>query len=659
MLLIALAALVSCSSDDFVGDQTLRESNENAAISFNLNVPSVTRADATGATAAEHLSNQFIVWGEKNEINAGETGANVNIAAGTTGREGHLVFKNYLVDWVNNSAYTTTSNTKGWEYVGLKLNDGDASPQTTNYINYIHDNSGGGEQTIKYWDYGASSYTFTAVSALPADITAGYVNITKKTTGTNVYDKGYTVELTADSHLDNLYFSERQSITQSANTDRTQTNTYGGNVTFRFHNVVSKVRVAMYETIPGYTVTINKFSVDNDGADPAFSEMTDEVPTNFAANLKNYTSGIAGTVNVTYVASGTNQNYPIVSFTPTGGGTMENVLTLGTGLKAGITIGETATGATYDKAEKAYTRVYPNEVNQQNLKLKLSYTLTAPVTGETIVINDKTAVIPSQYLQWKSGYAYTYLFKITDDDLYPITFDAVEIAGEDGAAEYITIVNEPSITTFGVKNNKYIAEHGTVEAPYDYPASTAVYAVVEDGSSLATLNGDNMMLYTVTTENATSFPITAASVAEALIEAPTMNATQAAAAKIKFPTNPALTYQNTVPGEDGITITLDESLNKAAMFTTATTATVYALVYQKTAATYNWDSGQEYTDSDSDHDSDDFTAAGALYTRTGAGTEESPYGYTLATSYVSGTTYYKPTAVSNKGEYVVKIVTCP
>ena len=96
MLLIALAALVSCSSDDFVGDQTLRESNENAAISFNLNVPSVTRADATGATAAEHLSNQFIVWGEKNEINAGETGANVGTAAGTTGREGHLVFKNYI-----------------------------------------------------------------------------------------------------------------------------------------------------------------------------------------------------------------------------------------------------------------------------------------------------------------------------------------------------------------------------------------------------------------------------------------------------------------------------------------------------------------------------------------------------------------------------------
>ena len=562
MLLIALAALVGCSSDEFVGDQTLRESNENAAISFNLNVPSVTRADATGATAAEHLSNQFIVWGEKNEINAGETGANVNIAAGTTGREGHLVFKNYLVDWVNNSAYTTTSNTKGWEYVGLKFNDDEASPKTTSYTSHIHDNSGEGEQTIKYWDYGASSYTFTAVSALPADITAGDVTITKTQTGSTVYDKGYTVVLTANSHLDNLYFSERQSITQSANTDRTQANKYGGNVTFRFHNVVSKVRVAMYETIPGYTVTINKFSVDNDGDDPAFSEMTDDVPTNFAANLKNYTSGIAGTVNVTYVASGTNQNYPIVSFTPTSG-TMAKVLALGDGLKGGITIGETATGATYDKAEKAYTRVYPNEVNQQNLKLKLSYTLTAPVTGETIVINDKTAVIPSQYLQWKSGYAYTYLFKITDDDLYPITFDAVEIAGEDGAAEYITIVNEPSITTFGVKDSKYTAEKNEYENGTDIYATFVKGGDVQTPSLTESTKANYVQIYQVTTTNATTYPITELSVAERLAETPSGSAeitctnVTTSSDGTYFTDTESPSVVSPVPAEDGTTKTIN------------------------------------------------------------------------------------------------------
>ena len=473
---LAIMTMASCSDNDFVGDQEALNSSGNGAISFDLNKPAITRGDKTGSAAATDLSNQFIVYGEKNEINAGETGANVDKAAGTTGREGHLVFKNYLVDWVDNSAYTTTSNTKGWEYVGLKLDDNTATPVTTTYSTHITPNSGTGEQTIKYWDFGANSYTFTAVSALPADITAGDVTITKTESGSTVYDKGYTVALTANAHLDNLFFSERQPITASSNTDRTQTNTYGGNVTFRFHNMASKVRVAMYETIPGYTVTINKFTVDTDGADPAFGDMVDDVTANFAANLQNCASGTAGTLTVKYVSSGTTINHPTVSF----GGTKAKVLALGTGLRENITIGESATGATYDKAEKAYTSVFPNETNTQNLKLKLSYTLTAPVTGETTVISNKTAVVPAQYLQWKPGYAYTYIFKITDDDLYPITFDAVEMISEDGKAEYITTVSEPSITTFGVNSStgKYVTGGS------EYAAGSDIYATIMDGSQM-------------------------------------------------------------------------------------------------------------------------------------------------------------------------------
>ncbi len=642
LIALVLAALVSCSSDEFVGDQTVRKSNENATISFNLNVPTVTRGDETGATAAEHLSNQFIVWGEKNE------------ASGAAATAGNLVFKNYLVDWVNNSAYTTTSNTKGWEYVGLKLNDDTASPKTTTYSDNISPNSGTDAQTIKYWDYGASSYTFTAVSALPADITAGDVKITKTQTGSTVYDKGYTVVLTANSHLDNLFFSERQPITLTGNTDRTQTNTYGGNVTFRFHNVVSKVRVAMYETIPGYTVTINRFSVDNDGADPAFSEMTDVVTDNFAANFKNYTSGIAGTVNVTYVASGTNQNYPFVSFTPTGEGTMAKVLALGDGLKEGITIGETATGATYDKAEKAYTRVYPNEVNQQNLKLKLSYTLTAPNTGETIVINDKTAEIPAQYLQWKSGYAYTYLFKITDDNLYPITFDAVEITSEDGVAEYITTVSEPSITTFGVNSStgKYVSGGS------EYAAGSDIYATIMDGSAVKDFTlGTDVNVYLVTTSDATNYPITEASVAEALAEIATGTKKITYVLKnddglTNFTAAPA--EVTTVPGEDGVDITGTHALKlTGAVATTSTTA--YAIEYIKTAATYHNNGGSTFTIADETAFNTEVSTNGKIYTDTDCTTELTWATYNTDDSSRAAT-YYRRTTVKNVGVYAYKVI---
>lgn len=623
---IAIMTMASCSDNDYVGDKAaLSAGAESGAISFNLNVPSITRSDKTGSDAATDLNNQFIVWGEKNETD------------GAAATAGNLVFKNYLVDWVDNSAYTTTSNTKGWEYVGLKFDDGTASPATTTYSTYISPNSGTDEQTIKYWDFAASTYTFTAVSALPADITAGNVTITKTQTGTTVYDKGYSVALTASADLDKLYFAERNNIVTSSNTDRTQANQYGGNVTFRFHNMASKVRVAMYETVPGYSVTINKFSVDNDGANPTFGEMTDDVTTNFAANLQNCAEGTAGTMTVKYIAdAGATQNHPTVSFD----GTKAKVLALGTNLAASKVLTTSASEATFDKNDKSYTSVFPNETNAQNLKLKVSYTLTAPVTGETIVVSDKTAEVPAQYLQWKPGYAYTYIFKITDDNLYPITFDALEVVDEDGLAEYITTVTEPSITTFGVKGSKYVTGKN------EYVAGSDIYATIMDGSSVVDFTlGTNVNVYLATTTDATNFPITEASVAESLAEIAgskkittelknSDGTTSFTAAPIKVAT---------VPGEDGKTKTINALKLTGAVATTTTTALV--IEYIKTPATY-------HTESVTIADQaalDAALALGKLYTNNTGTTEASAI-------YDGGVTYYRRTAVDNVGKYAYKVI---
>lgn len=625
---LALVLFAGCSDNDYVGDKSLLENNGGGgAISFTSGMPSITRAagDKTGADAAADLNNQFIVWGEKNE------------ASGAAATSGNLVFKNYIVDWVDNSAYTTTSNTKGWEYVGLKLDDGTASPATTNYSTNISTNSGTDAQTIKYWDYGASSYTFTAVSALPADITAGDVKITKTESGSTVYDKGYSVALTADANLDKLFFAERNVISTSANTDRTQTNTYGGNVTFRFHNVTTKVRVAMYETVPGYSVTIKEFKVA-DAANPEFSAMTTSKTGNFAANLQNCASGTAGTMTVSYVSeAGSTQNYPKVSF----GGTKANVLELGTNLKADVQIGTNATEATYDKDEKAYTSVFPNESNAQNLKLKLSYTLTAPGTGETIEVTDKTAEIPANYLKWKPGFAYTYIFKITDDALYPITFDAIEVVDGDGVAEFITTVSNPSITTFGVKESKYTAEKN------EYVAGSDIYATIMDGGSVVDFTlGTNVNVYLATTTDATNFPITEASVAESLAELSTGTrkitcTPKNADATTSFTAAPAKV--TTVPAEDGTTKTINALKLTGAKATTETTALV--VEYIKTPATYNTE-----TVAIADQAAlDAALATSKLYTNDAGTTEASA-------TYEGGTTYYRRTSVSSAGVYAYKVI---
>lgn len=636
--------LASCSSNDFAGDQNLLEnSGGGGAISFGFDVPTPTRAG--GADAAAALGNQFIVWGEKNS--AAEDTKDAPAA-------GHLVFPNYQVNYASNTAYTTTSNTKDWEYVGYT--------HSTNYQGNIKYKASASEavngsnaaQTIKYWDYGASSYTFTAVSASKldgsskTDIENGYITIQKNIDdGTSPYNKGYTIGVTANADLSKLYFSDRKIITATAGTNRNAPNTYGGNVTLTFRNALSQIRAGVYETISGYSISDIHFYVNTTGDSPTQTAEAKVLETDaFGAlcpNIKG--SNYAGTLTVTYSQEEATRNQPVVSAS----GTVNGNLILGTNtstVTTSATLGETAAAPTWDTADGAYTTVMLQGAHTTNMKLKCDYTLYNSVSGETINVIGATAEVPYQYLQWKPNYKYTYLFKISKNTngssgqgvvgLYPITFDAVEIVAADGTAEYITTVSEPSITTFGVSAGKYVTGGN------DYPASAAVYATVMDASVLATLSATNFSIYDVTTSDATNFPVTEASVAEALIEGPTWTAAQAALKKITCAAGPDLTFQNTVPAEDGTTITLHATDNKAATFTT-TTGKKYALVYQKTAATYTVSGAQTFETEEL------FNAAGTLYTSS-ACTE-------VATWVNSTTEYYKRTAVSDKGNYIVKIVT--
>lgn len=649
----AIFALASCAESGFIGDQEALESaNGNGTISFDLNTPAMTRADRVGATAAADLNNQFIVYAEKAET-----------ADGAAPAAGKLVFQNYKVVYGANTAYTTTSNTKNWEYVGQAWTAGEQGNLTTSTTD---------AQTIKYWDWGASSYTFTAVSALPSDISSGNVKVTKTTaatTGNLVYDKGYSVALTAAADLDKLFFSERKVIEKSNNTDRDATNTYGGNVTLRFHNAASKVRVAMYETLPGHSVTINKFSVDNDGgASPAFSGMTDNVTANFAANFQNCAEGTAGTLTVKYYTTGAVQNHPTVSFS----GTAADVLALGTNLKENVTIGTTATGATFDRTDgdsdgqADYTTVFPKEDNAQNLKLKVSYTLTAPVTGETITVTDATAEIPADYLKWKPGYAYTYIFKISDNTngstgtpgtnpagLYPITFDAIEMVDADGLAEYITTVSEPSITTFGVNSStgKYVTGGS------EYAAGSDIYATIMDGSAVKDFTlGTDVNVYLVTTTDAANFPITEASVAEAIAEiAGSKKITyvnENANASSKFTAVPV--EVTTVPGEDGVDITGTHALKLTGAAATTTT-TAYAIEYIKTPATYHNNGGSVFTLANETAFNTEVSTNGKIYTNTDCTTELTWSVYNTDDSSKAAT-YYRRTSVNSVGVYAYKVI---
>ena len=154
-----------------------------------------------------------------------------------------------------------------------------------------------------------------------------------------------------------------------------------------------------------------------------------------------------------------------------------------------------------------YSIVLPNEAGTV-LTLKVDYTLeSTDGSGEEITVHGATAIIPSQYTQWKSNYAYTYIFKISDNTngktnpavdvtgLYPITFDAVVVDSEEHTQETITTVATPSITTYSVTSG--------VTTNNEYSTSDDIYVIATSDGTLMNLNNYGSTLYTVSKANAT------------------------------------------------------------------------------------------------------------------------------------------------------------
>ena len=617
---IASIVLVSCSNEEYVGDENLLNENKTGAILFSSSTPRMTRSDAT---TTGKLGYNFVVFGYKTP----------------DGGSAQTVFDNYQVNWSDNSALTSTTNSANWEYVGYKNvpNGVTTNAGVTSFASNTTDNNGEKviDQTIKYWDFATGTeYDFIAYSlgtGVDDDANASTPNTFAKASA--ITTTGYSLTGSA-AQLGTCYISKKEHTNPASPSPQVQLD---------FVNFLSKIQLKFFETIPGYAVKELKFySASGTLTDSDESGDADGlVPALYGAD--NSIKG-GGVYSITFDTNGD----PVVTLTSGTGYTHTNEVDFAA-ISSGVYLDHYA--STLDYKEAAAAGIFlarESSVATSDgavLTLKIDYTLVSrDGTGETIQITGKTAQIPAQYTQWKSNFAYTYVFKITDEDLTPITLDAVIVDTDQGTQETITTVHEPSITTFGydATNNEYLASSN------DYPSGTDVYATVMYGGSLETLNTSNTKLYTVTATAPGT--VTEASVLDALLNASILNTAQATAATVHA-TPQAITNDNflkQVPAEDGTTKTLDENNNKAIKFTTSNTGSnpvYYAIVYEKTAATYTVDEGKTYADETA------FNNAGTLYTSS-ACTEVATWGN-------SSTTYYKRTAVSNKGVYAVKIVTCP
>lgn len=537
-------ALAGCSSDEYLGQNPGNEQGaSNSVINFGGKTGKMTRvsSDAANSYNLENLKgNGFWVYGIKYAADE----------AATKGDNDKVVYTNYRVTWKDNSANTTQSNTAGWEYVGV---------DNTEYRDHVTPKVDAA-QDMKYWDYSANGYTFYAATAKPDDVKNGNVVLAKtesvETEGASVYDKGYEVTLKDGADINQLYFADRKPIAHSTDAEHGKDDKFGGEVNFTFRNALTKVRVGMYETIPGYSVKIDKFyyteeNASKEGTDKFYADVNN-------TPLETSTEGVK--YKVVYYndqeVSGQLTNQPKMLPNESGKGSTKQFIAIGDGtnLKQETVLAKEVLQPTYDQNNGAYTFFLPQAANDKPLKLKLDYTLTSDDnSGEVINVKGATATIPSQYLCWRPNYAYTYLFKISTNTngmtggtgdpagLYPISFDAAVEVTATGNTEYITSLSKTSITTFAVNNGKY--EFGK----NDYPLASDIYVTVTDdnGSVLGDV-ADKSVLYKI--KDAYASKATEAQVAQWVATDPNTYTTKWGC------TNLGVT---SVPSEDGKTISIN------------------------------------------------------------------------------------------------------
>lgn len=493
-------ALASCSSDDFLGEIQGNEQNgATSAINFGGDTGKITRATSEGADAAGLLGNNFVVVGFKGSK---EDAANNEVYA----------FDHYNVNFKDGSANSTESNRAGWEYVNQDMKVKGTEPAASLA------QSGASQQTIKYWDHSCASYDFLAFS-----MGKGAASKYATPTAVNKADlKNAAYTLTGNVNtLSECYISDMKTVKEKE---------YGNaSVSMSFRHLASKVRMALFETIPGYVVSDVKFYADATGTTNS-EEGTLFGKFNNSGTLTVYfpTTGIVNKDNKDY-------NKAHVKFTAsTAAGETATLSSKGFGaVKYGNqdegTIREGSTYLSQNAAKPSYCgdgyqNVLPSEGAASAITLRIDYKLTSvDGSNETINVKGATATVPAQYTEWKSGYAYTYIFKISQDTngstggtstgLTAISFDAVVVDDEaNGLQETITTVSDNSFTTYGYKDNK-VTTNGN-----EYVNGTDIYATVyvPAAGETAAKTVAPQKLYTVTLESGATQTINEASVANAL-----------------------------------------------------------------------------------------------------------------------------------------------
>ena len=370
-LLIVFMIFISCSKEQIEEPEPLVQE----VISFSGGLQEendVVAGTRTETSLAGKGITSFQVWAFKNKGIAEDN--NGDPVEPTNYITPQCVIPGYTVTWANNSAYTTTTNSSGWEYVN------------------------GEEQTIKYWDLDAKAYRF--IGYVPAAEGAVEVEFYHETNGAyEAYEAGaiddYSkcrLSYVIDARIEEApYFSRLWFSNNSPESEHV----YPSTVTLQFFQPFARVRFMFTQSDPNVPILI---------------ELPHFFPANPAREIH-----MSGTFSITYPLTGTETKeswetnditYSMTAFTQKWYKLTEDELD-------DLDLTKPEDKELKDNQEYWYT-VMPTR-NQG------AYTLTVRVNGE-----ERTCTVPSEYMNWQPGFSYTYIFKVNEDG--GVKFEAVNVA---------------------------------------------------------------------------------------------------------------------------------------------------------------------------------------------------------------------------------------
>ena len=425
---MASMLLAGCSQESFVGDPTTEGPKTGTltnAITLGGESANITRAAVGGSAAATMLGNEFRVLGTVTK-------------GGSTITE----FDNYVVKYDDTNIGQTdadgnlldSTNVYGWYYLGLTTKPDGAT------------------QYIKYWDLNATKYDFVAFSG---------IDDSRKVAST----QSNTFDVTRTS-MQKMFVSDKV----TANYTGSEGVMYGDKVGFTFSRVAARMRIGFYETVPGYAVANLRFYFDGDllTTDPRKAKDDVKVNAAFPADGQYTITYTTKNVAMTNLAEGGNKdisyNFGKLQYqnaenadlkisadgqagvVDAGNGEAKFLSTssaLPTWAKGAATLDGEAVAMSDWQSIMPYPSYGAKDTDDKyinrRLTIRVDYDLVPLGGGSVIHVYNASAVVPYEWTSWKPNYAYTYIFKISDQtsgQQIPPYIDPEKDTDGDGIPDY-------------------------------------------------------------------------------------------------------------------------------------------------------------------------------------------------------------------------------